>query len=91
MALAAAPELLLLDEPTSGMSPDESVKMIRLLKKLGDQLTLIIIEHNMNLVMSISSVITVLYQGSVIASGKPSDIARDPEVRKAYLGGQTSR
>jgi len=88
MALAAAPELLLLDEPTSGMSPDESVKMIRLLKKLGDQLTLIIIEHNMNLVMSISSVITVLYQGSVIASGKPSDIARDSAVRKAYLGGQ---
>ncbi len=87
VALAAEPELLLLDEPTSGMSPDESVKMIRLLKKLGSHLTLIIIEHNMNLVMSISSFITVLYQGSVIASGKPSDIARDSAVRKAYLGG----
>jgi branched-chain amino acid transport system ATP-binding protein len=88
MALAAEPELLLLDEPTSGMSPDETVKMIRLLKKLGARLTLIIIEHNMNLVMSISSVITVLCQGSVIASGKPSDITRDPAVREAYLGGQ---
>ncbi|MEE4264378.1 MAG: ABC transporter ATP-binding protein [Desulfobacteraceae bacterium] len=87
MALAAEPELLLLDEPTSGMSPDEAVKMIRLLKKLGDQLTMIVIEHNMSLVMSISSDITVLYQGSVIASGKPSDIADNPEVRKAYLGG----
>lgn len=88
MALAAEPELLLLDEPTSGMSPDEAVKMIRLLKKLGDQLTMIVIEHNMSLVMSISSDITVLYQGSVIASGKPSDIAENPAVRKAYLGGQ---
>jgi branched-chain amino acid transport system ATP-binding protein len=89
MALAAEPELLLLDEPTSGMSPDESVRMIRLLKKLGDQLTMIVIEHNMNLVMSISSDITVLYQGSVIASGKPADIADNPAVRKAYLGGHT--
>jgi branched-chain amino acid transport system ATP-binding protein len=88
MALAAEPVLLLLDEPTSGMSPDEAVKMIRLLRKLGKKLTMIIIEHNMNLVMSISSAITVLYQGAVIASGIPSDIAKDPVVRKAYLGGQ---
>ena len=87
MALAAEPELLLLDEPTSGMSPDEALKMIRLLKKLGDQLTIIVIEHNMNLVMSVSSHITVLSQGSVIASGKPADIAENPAVRKAYLGG----
>jgi branched-chain amino acid transport system ATP-binding protein len=89
MALAAEPELLLLDEPTSGMSPDETVKMIRLLKVLGNRLTMILIEHNMNLVMSISSHITVLYQGSIIASGKPSDIAENPAVRKAYLGGHS--
>ena len=87
MALAADPVLLLLDEPTSGMSPDESLRMIRLLKNLGERLTVIIIEHNMNVVMSISSTITVLYQGAVITSGKPTDIANDPAVRKAYLGG----
>ena len=88
-ALMHTPELLLLDEPTSGMSPDETVKMIRLLKVLGNRLTMILIEHNMNLVMSISSHITVLYQGSIIASGKPSDIAENPAVRKAYLGGHS--
>ena len=88
MALAGDPVLLLLDEPTSGMSPDESLKMIQLLKKLGERLTMIIIEHNMSVVMSISSGITVLQQGSVIASGKPSEIQNDASVRKAYLGEQ---
>jgi len=88
LALAADPLLLLLDEPTSGMSPDDSVKMIRLLKKLGERLTMVVIEHNMNLVMSISSVITVLQQGTIIASGSPSEIEKDKAVREAYLGGQ---
>jgi len=88
LALAADPLLLLLDEPTSGMSPDDSVKMIRLLKKLGQRLTMVVIEHNMNLVMSISSVITVLQQGTIIASGSPSEIEQDKAVREAYLGGQ---
>jgi branched-chain amino acid transport system ATP-binding protein len=87
MALGAKPVLLLLDEPTSGMSPDETVKMIRLLKRLGKRLTMVIIEHNMNLVMSISSTITVLQQGLVIASGPPEEIKRNAEVNRAYLGG----
>lgn len=87
LALAADPLLLLLDEPTSGMSPDDSVRMIRLLKKIAKRLTMIVIEHNMNLVMSISSTITVLSQGTVIASGKPSEVEENKEVRKAYLGG----
>jgi branched-chain amino acid transport system ATP-binding protein len=90
MALAARPALLLLDEPTSGMSPDETVKMIRLLKRLGKRLTLVIIEHNMNLVMSISSTITVLHQGLVIASGPPEEIKKNPKVHQAYLGGNLS-
>ncbi len=89
LALAADPVLLLLDEPTSGMSPEDSVKMIRLLRKLGNHLTMVVIEHNMNLVMSISAVITVLHQGMVIASGNPSEIEKDEAVRKAYLGGHT--
>ena len=87
LALAADPLLLLLDEPTSGMSPDDSVRMVRLLRKIGKRLTMLVIEHNMNLVMSISSVITVLQQGAVIACGKPSEVEKDKEVRKAYLGG----
>ena len=87
LALAADPLLLLLDEPTSGMSPDDSVSMVRLLRKIGKRLTMVVIEHNMNLVMSISSVITVLHQGTVIASGKPSEVEKDNRVREAYLGG----
>ncbi len=87
MALASDPPLMLLDEPTSGMSPDETIKMIRLIKKLAKQRTMVVIEHNMHLVWSISNVITVLHQGQVIATGTPAEIGRDPQVRKAYLGG----
>ncbi len=87
LALAADPALILLDEPTSGMSPEETVKMIRLIKKLAKQRTMIVIEHNMNLVWSISTIITVLHQGQVIATGTPSEIGDHSEVRKAYLGG----
>jgi len=87
IALAADPLLVLLDEPTSGMSPEEAVRMIRLIRKLAKQRTMIVIEHNMNLVWSISTVITVLHQGQVIATGSPSEIEKNPEVRKAYLGG----
>ena len=87
IALSADPLLLLLDEPTSGMSPEEAIRMVRLIKKLAKQRTMIVIEHNMNLVWSISTVITVLHQGQVIATGRPSEIEKNPEVRKAYLGG----
>ncbi|MGA2954250.1 MAG: ABC transporter ATP-binding protein [Thermodesulfobacteriota bacterium] len=87
IALAADPLLVLLDEPTSGMSPEEAIRMVRLIRKLAKQRTMIVIEHNMNLVWSISTVITVLHQGQVIATGSPSEIEKNPEVRKAYLGG----
>jgi branched-chain amino acid transport system ATP-binding protein len=87
IALAGNPVLILLDEPTSGLSPEETIRMVRLIKKLAKQRTMIVIEHNMNLVWSISSIITVLHQGQVIATGSPSDIEKNPEVRRAYLGG----
>jgi branched-chain amino acid transport system ATP-binding protein len=87
IALAANPLLMLLDEPTSGMSPEETIRMIRLIKKLAKQRAMVVIEHNMKLVWSISTVITVLHQGQVIATGPPSQIEKNPEVRKAYLGG----
>lgn len=86
IALAANPLLVLLDEPTSGMSPEEAVRMVRLIRKLARQRTMIVIEHNMNLVWSISTTITVLHQGQVIATGSPSEIEKNPEVRSAYLG-----
>jgi branched-chain amino acid transport system ATP-binding protein len=89
MALASDPPLMLLDEPTSGMSPDETIRMIRLIKKLAKQRTIVVIEHNMHLVWSISSVITVLHQGQIIATGTPAEIGKHPEVRKAYLGGHS--
>ena len=87
LALAADPPLILLDEPTSGTSPDETIRMIRLIRKLAKQRTMIVIEHNMNLVWSISTTITVLHQGQVIATGTPAEIGAHGEVRKAYLGG----
>jgi branched-chain amino acid transport system ATP-binding protein len=87
IALAANPLLLLLDEPTSGMSPEETIRMIRLIKRLAKQRAMVVIEHNMKLVWSISTVITVLHQGQVIATGTPSQIEKNEEVRKAYLGG----
>ncbi|MCX5918602.1 MAG: ABC transporter ATP-binding protein [Deltaproteobacteria bacterium] len=87
IALAGNPLLLLLDEPTSGMSPEETIRMIRLIKKIAKQRAMVVIEHNMKLVWSISSVITVLHQGQVIATGPPSQIEKNAEVRKAYLGG----
>ncbi len=87
IALAANPVLVLLDEPTSGMSPEETIRMVRLIRKLARQRTMVVIEHNMNLVWSISTTITVLHQGQVIATGPPAEIEKNQEVRKAYLGG----
>jgi len=89
IALAGNPLLLLLDEPTSGMSPEETIRMIRLIKKIAKQRAMVVIEHNMKLVWSISTVITVLHQGQVIATGPPSQIEKNEEVQKAYLGGTT--
>ena len=87
LSLAGNPVILLLDEPTSGLTPKESLRMMRVLRSIGERLTIVLVEHNMNLVMSISSVITVLQQGEVIASGNPSEIQKDNAVRRAYLGG----
>jgi branched-chain amino acid transport system ATP-binding protein len=87
MTLATGPELLMLDEPTSGMSPAEAAQTMDLIKDLSREFTIMLIEHNMDLVMNISDRIVVLNFGRKIAEGSPEEVADNPEVRRVYLGG----
>ena len=86
LALAAAPKLLLLDEPTAGMSPEETHAMQRLIAGLPRTLTLLLIEHDMDVVFDIAERITVLDYGRVLVQGPPAVIRRSPIVRQIYLG-----
>jgi len=86
--VAADPELLLLDEPTAGMATEqvpELIETIDLVRKQGNR-TIMLVEHNMSVVMSISDRITVMHQGAVLAEGPPQDIAANQTVQSAYLG-----
>lgn len=87
IGLATEPSLLLLDEPASGLAKEEISKVIKLVKHLSKEITIILIEHNIDLVLSISDRITVLFQGSVIADDTPEQIQKDSRVQEAYLGG----
>ena len=86
LALATAPTLLLLDEPTAGMSPEESRRMTELLLGLPRAMTLLIIEHDMDVVFSLADRITVLHGGAVLADGSPEAVRADPRVYEVYLG-----
>jgi branched-chain amino acid transport system ATP-binding protein len=87
LALATKPEILLLDEPVAGMSIEEVRKTDRLIRALAKQMTVVIIEHDMDLIMGISDSITVLHQGKVLADGSPAEIRANRIVQEAYLGG----
>ena len=86
VALATSPRLLLLDEPTAGMSPEETHRMTRLLMGLPREMTLLIIEHDMDVVFSLADRITVLHYGEVLTEGAPDVVRADPRVYEVYLG-----
>jgi len=86
IALAGEPDLLLLDEPTSGMSPVETMRVIELIAGLPRTLTILMIEHDMNVVFAVADRITVLHYGEVVASGPAAEIRASDRVREVYLG-----
>lgn len=86
MALACKPRLLLLDEPAAGMSAAESVRFAELVNGLPDDLTVLIVEHDLDVVFAVATHVTVLAAGKVIADGSPAEVRASPEVERAYLG-----
>ncbi|MBM7588969.1 ABC transporter ATP-binding protein [Brevibacillus fulvus] len=89
LALASKPKILLLDEPTSGMSPAETVQTTKLIQRMPRSITLLVIEHDMEVVFSIADRITVLHHGEVFASDTPGNISGDERIKEIYFGGGT--
>lgn len=86
MGLALAPQLLILDEPTQGLSDSEIANFIELVRSIAGQTTVLLIEHNMQVVMDLAHRITVFDQGQILAEGSPAEIRANPAVQRAYLG-----
>ena len=87
IALAAAPRVLLLDEPAAGLAPEETKRLVALVRALKGRYTIVLIEHKMDIIMSVSDRISVMHFGRLIAEGTPAEIQGNREVRRAYLGG----
>ena len=92
IVLARDPKLVLLDEPTAGMNPEETERMIHLIKELAERYgaTFFLTEHDMKVVFAVASKIYVLHQGELLAQGDPETIRSDQQVREAYLGGSVN-
>jgi branched-chain amino acid transport system ATP-binding protein len=86
IALVANPRLLLLDEPTAGMGPEETKEMVGLIERLAADRTILLVEHKMKMILGLSDRILVLHHGRLIADGTPAEIQGDGEVRRVYLG-----
>jgi len=86
MALACDPKLLLMDEPTAGMSPQETTVMMELIRQLAQERTVILVEHKMKLVMGLCQRLIVLHHGELLVDGKPDEIRANSEVKRVYLG-----
>ena len=87
IALATSPRLLLLDEPTAGMSPTETTATVNLVKELNQDVTILMIEHKMDVILSIADRITVLHQGEKLFEGAPAEVKSHPKVQEVYLTG----
>jgi branched-chain amino acid transport system ATP-binding protein len=88
IALTADPKAILLDEPTSGLAMRETGRMLDLISKLSEHVTILLVEHDMNVVFSVSRRIIVMDQGKIIAEGQPDDIRKNERVQEAYFGGE---
>jgi branched-chain amino acid transport system ATP-binding protein len=87
VALATSPRLLLLDEPTAGMSPTETAATVELVQELNQDVTILMIEHKMDVILSIADRITVLHQGRKLFEGPPAEVQAHPRVQEVYLTG----
>ncbi len=89
MAVAQDPELLLLDEPTQGLSPEDTTATVAVIRQIARErrLTILLVEHDMDVVFDLAQRISVLHFGQLIAEGTPEEIRTNPDVQKAYLGG----
>jgi branched-chain amino acid transport system ATP-binding protein len=86
MAIGINPDLLMFDEPTAGMSKDETHSAVQLIRKLTEGKSMVIVEHDMDVVFSLADRITVLHHGQILATGRPEEIKKDERVKSAYLG-----
>jgi branched-chain amino acid transport system ATP-binding protein len=87
LAIAIEPRLVMFDEPVSGLSPEERKMVVNMLQSLPKDITLLLIEHDMHVALSISERVIVLYEGRIVREGTPKEISADPEVQRIYLGG----
>lgn len=86
MALALRPKVLILDEPTQGLAPEEITALCQRIREISQEVTILLIEHNMTVVLELATAITVMDKGAIIADGTPSEIEADDRVQEAYLG-----